>query len=569
MGLLCHLSSYQAHLKAVCASTSHLVLETAVCDSDDSEKCISVEESKGNYDLAYNGVGCRPSPAAIEKVLTDCGMNFKRIRDPRYNSGEYTYDWTPQNDGSTSLNKRALWIAIQNSSPIQFKKLDPPVLSVLDLAQHPSIGYVTAIKNSVPVKTTASPRAPISTRLPEMENGAQQHVVIVNKIALPVTDNTPIEKQKILLLSTGDQSEKYKIDHSSDYVMVFDFQSMLQDCNDNTKVQNEFLYIARQFNPNLICVPQNSSFFDNNILLQAQKAANNASFTYWDNVPIISPTVSPLKTFNTTICAGIGDNIVFRLILDSVKHNYQNIKISYNKDVLREFRNNESSYIQFLNQIGGLLFNDSPYQLVDTQYSPNSCGEINLFKTLVDQKVVPQKPNIDHLLCRGKLLDINEPYIILTTKIRGISKKSLDRLLPQFWKEMLVLSDKYKIVIMGEKIVEENKEYKGNADIIYSIYNQIIANLPANKIIDLTVPALGIQAPVVSKIQQDCLIMKHAKSIITFGIGGNLWLAAAVANVVGYREDRDRCTDFLAVPSFKTMLLTKNWQEFLQRIKRL
>ena len=188
---------------------------------------------------------------------------------------------------------------------------------------------------------------------------------------------------------------------------------------------------------------------------------------------------------------------------------------------------------------------------------------------MVDQKVVPQKPNIDHLLCRGKLLDINEPYIILTTKIRGISKKSLDRLLPQFWKEMLVLSDKYKIVIMGEKIVEENKEYKGNADIIYSIYNQIIANLPANKIIDLTVPALGIQAPVVSKIQQDCLIMKHAKSIITFGIGGNLWLAAAVANVVGYREDRDRCTDFLAVPSFKTMLLTKNWQEFLQRIKRL
>ena len=122
LGLLCHLSNYEEHLKQVCKTTTHLVLETAVCDSDDDHKCLTIDEDKCVYDLSYNGRGCRPSTAAIERVLTECGMNFKRIDDCKFNSGEYKYDWDHRNNGTTSLYKRKLWFCIKNSSPIQFAK---------------------------------------------------------------------------------------------------------------------------------------------------------------------------------------------------------------------------------------------------------------------------------------------------------------------------------------------------------------------------------------------------------------------------------------------------------------
>src|ERR1700678_2913762 len=46
LGLLCHLSGYEDHLKTVCASTTHLILETAVCDSDDPQKCLEIDEGR-------------------------------------------------------------------------------------------------------------------------------------------------------------------------------------------------------------------------------------------------------------------------------------------------------------------------------------------------------------------------------------------------------------------------------------------------------------------------------------------------------------------------------------------
>jgi hypothetical protein len=61
--LMCHLSDYESHLKSVCSSTNNLVLETAVCDSDDPYKNVLIEENKNIYDMSGNGQGCRPSVA--------------------------------------------------------------------------------------------------------------------------------------------------------------------------------------------------------------------------------------------------------------------------------------------------------------------------------------------------------------------------------------------------------------------------------------------------------------------------------------------------------------------------
>jgi SAM-dependent methyltransferase len=162
LGLLCHLGDYEAHLKAVCASTTHLVLETAVCDSDDPQKVIVVDEDKGTYDLSYSGKGCRPSAAAIERVLRDCGMNFKRMDNSKFNASDYSYDWYPKNDNSTSLSKRRIWFAVRESSPIQFANPGSEMaLPPVNITPSPQ-GYITPIQN---MPTTASPRPPMSARM--------------------------------------------------------------------------------------------------------------------------------------------------------------------------------------------------------------------------------------------------------------------------------------------------------------------------------------------------------------------------------------------------------------------
>ena len=87
LDLICHINNYEQHLKQVCSMTTHLILETAVCDSEDEFKCVSIAENKNNYDAAFNGNGSRPSVAAIERVLRECGMDYRRMDNPKFNSG--------------------------------------------------------------------------------------------------------------------------------------------------------------------------------------------------------------------------------------------------------------------------------------------------------------------------------------------------------------------------------------------------------------------------------------------------------------------------------------------------
>jgi SAM-dependent methyltransferase len=431
LGLICHLADFKKHLIEVCACTDNLFLETAVCD-DEGDKCFSLKEFKNNYDKSFSGEACRPSAAAIEKVLIERGMKFKRIDDRRFNNGQFVYDWAVKNTGDTSIYNRRLWFCnrVGNASP-KFKKL------------------VVVEENVLP-----------PVRLPEITIENRQPNIIAN------------EGQKVEL-----------------------------------------------------------------------------------------PKIH-LRTMETTICLGIGDNLVVRLMLDTIKHNYSSIKISHDKAVLRNFRNNDPQYAAFMKELGTLLFSDAPYQLVDTQFAP-----FNTNRTLIDFNIKAKKPDIDHLLCKGDPLDIGE-YIVLTTKVRGLHINTFNAMLPTFKNALIDLSKRYKVVVMGERVVEQSREYKNNPT-IYGIYDQVVPFLPKDRILDLTVPALGIKTPSLANIQKDCVIMKNSKAVISFGIGGNLWIAACVANVIGYRLDNDRNTDILACPTFDTMFLTKDQRAFFDKLKSI
>src|SRR5208283_5410839 len=141
----------------------------------------------------------------------------------------------------------------------------------------------------------------------------------------------------------------------------------------------------------------------------------------------------------------------------------------------------------------------------------------------------PTKPELGHLLCKGQSLSIGD-YIVITTKVRTVPKSMFYPLSIQLWATLQKLSEKYKFVILGEREVEARKEYikyyENNT--IFGIYDQIISNIPNDRIVDLTIPSLGNTPSNLKQIQQDCLIMKEAKFVITIGNGGNLGLSGAV-----------------------------------------
>lgn len=270
-----------------------------------------------------------------------------------------------------------------------------------------------------------------------------------------------------------------------------------------------------------------------------------------------------MKKLEMELCAGIGDNLVIRICFDSVKENFDQIRISHSKQVINFYRNGDPKYFKFLNDLGKALFSEPPFIFDNGRY-PSIQPEL----IIMEHASHPKKPNLDTVLCKGESLKLDDEYIVVTTKARCLKKKTFYPLSIQLWSTLRELSKKYKIVVMGERTVEISKEYKDHTSNIFGIYEQIISNIPPDRIVDLTVPALGITVPDFNKIQQDCLIMKEAKVVITLGIGGNFWLSAAVANTLGFRDDFDKVTDLITNPDYPTVFTTRDWSQFMEQLEK-
>jgi SAM-dependent methyltransferase len=115
LDLICHLADYEQHIRQICSVANHVILETAVMDVLDNTKSIVLPENKNVYDLSVNGVSCRPTASAIERVLLECGFTFKRVDAAKFNSGSYVYDWRENNDESCDINHRRIWFASKAS----------------------------------------------------------------------------------------------------------------------------------------------------------------------------------------------------------------------------------------------------------------------------------------------------------------------------------------------------------------------------------------------------------------------------------------------------------------------
>jgi len=262
---------------------------------------------------------------------------------------------------------------------------------------------------------------------------------------------------------------------------------------------------------------------------------------------------------------GLGDLIHIKAMLDPIKSNYNQIKLSFHKDLVRVFHGDNPEYYKILDEFGELFFSEPPYLLTTL----SGIQLTSPMQIATNNRIMLHKPNLKHLLCKGNPLQLTDEYIVLTTKVRYLSRASFNEKAHSFWQTINLLSQKYKIVILGERVVEMNQEYiYHTAEYIYGIYDDIIHNIPSSKLIDLTIPALGINSSNLQQIQQDCLIMKNAKAVITLGVGGNFSMATAVANTIGYREDQHDIFEVIYNRNYPDAFITKNWPAFINTLNK-
>lgn len=277
-----------------------------------------------------------------------------------------------------------------------------------------------------------------------------------------------------------------------------------------------------------------------------------------------------MRVIQSNIPLAFGDLINIKTFLDDVKSECNQINLTFHQPLFNigvntgapDWAEKKKKWDKYLNDIGQLFFSEPPYTMNRRQYPFLDAQD--LVKRF---KLKPRKPELSHLLCDGKSLDIGE-YIVITTKIRELPKNLLYPLLIELWGTLRQLSEKYKIVVLGERTVEMRKEYISHSNTIFGIYEQIIANIPSDRIVDLTVPALGETVSDLTQIRQDCLIMNEAELVITLGVGGNFCMATAVSNMVGFRADNLWLANLVFTQEYPDCIVTKNWPRFISELEK-
>jgi len=263
---------------------------------------------------------------------------------------------------------------------------------------------------------------------------------------------------------------------------------------------------------------------------------------------------------------GIGDHVVARMFLDGIKHKYDKITIIQAQDALAYWFKNDPTRRNFNTQLGSLVFSDPPYFFI-----PNPTSILPFYPTeriIRELNNKPVKPNLDNL-CVGKSIDIKN-YVVITTKVREFPKVLFDQCKDKITPALQNLTKDHTIVILGEREVQRTIEYDAavNRHRVFGIYNYLKDILPQDKIIDLTVPELGIATSPFPQFQQDCLILKEAKTVITIGTGGNYWLSAGISKqTIGLRADSE--LDRLGITEYIGVSLTKDIDQFVQYLSNL
>jgi len=247
---------------------------------------------------------------------------------------------------------------------------------------------------------------------------------------------------------------------------------------------------------------------------------------------ITPPATIQLKEFKKLsgrINCGLGHMIFCKAQLDSVKDQYEEIKLAPDLKWLRISRQEAyDDQHKFIFKFMKLLFDKPPYIISDDQNLPVKYG----VPFMRDDGIMPVVPDLVKYLCRGKPLPTKQKYIVLTTKVRGVDIiQTFQRNQDEFFSILQQLARKYRLIILGDRIIWPNL-------LKYTcIYTDYIKNLKKYNLTDLSMDDRRISSPDLKMIQHDCMIMNGAEAVVTFGNGGNFSLAIASSKILDYKND--------------------------------
>lgn len=273
----------------------------------------------------------------------------------------------------------------------------------------------------------------------------------------------------------------------------------------------------------------------------------------------------PQNDLLISIPIGIGDLIHISAQLESVQHKYDKIEIAFQPEL---FVNRDENYKQFVIEFCNKIFVGDKFKFVEHKNGMKFRNPSLLYS---QEWIIPKKPCLKNLLCKP-IDNIYGNYICVSTKVRQLSHSFYLEIRDKYFEILNKFTDKFQIMILGEREIEYNEEYQYYTnEHIYSLYSDYIKYLPADKIIDLTIPKLGITTPDLDKIMFDCALMAHAKYNFLIGIGGNFCLSLAVGNSVGYRIDDDHVADLLYSDEniYSDAYITKNKEKFFSKMEEL
>jgi hypothetical protein len=111
-GLLYHLKNVDEHMRTCFGLADDIVLETVVCDSRDPQKLVFIPGRQDVIEESLHGVGCRPSPAYVERLAEEAGFRVERhfTADLNTADGQFVYDWVHKDDGNLGdFHLRRFW----------------------------------------------------------------------------------------------------------------------------------------------------------------------------------------------------------------------------------------------------------------------------------------------------------------------------------------------------------------------------------------------------------------------------------------------------------------------------
>lgn len=238
------------------------------------------------------------------------------------------------------------------------------------------------------------------------------------------------------------------------------------------------------------------------------------------------------NVYHVSINLGIGDMLYTRGTLDTLKEKYSKIVLSPYIDLYKEVISPTREDMIFTNSLLNLIFKP-PFYHID---QPNQRYPHRFAYTFHVMDGLPiTKPDLADELCEGEPLNIG-PYVLISTRIREITKKEYDKDIKKpLMASLKKLSEKYKVVVMGERSLKKCLQHNVCADFMFIIYDDIKRAVPKDRLVDLTFSSIDeIKDDRLKKFRQECLYMRDAEWNITLGNGGNFCMATAVGKVIGY-----------------------------------